>query len=178
MLGGRGDFDELAFEAKYPVFDDAKHHPHLDVAITGQGGALAVESKYLEPYDEPKSRRLSRRYLDASDLWHGLPSLRQLAEVLLDGSAGFTRLDAVQLVKHSLGLARAYGSGGFLLLYVWYDIPGAPSDTHRRELDEFTELALRDFRFASTTYQHLHRQLRLLEEPIPGYQAYLKERYF
>jgi hypothetical protein len=101
VLGGLGPYDALGFEQQYPTGVSSRH-PHLDVVLAGGAPPVAVESKFLEIYDEPKPAEFSRRYLAADELWTGLPNLRALAEELAENPWAFQRLGAAQLVKHTL----------------------------------------------------------------------------
>jgi hypothetical protein len=176
VLGGLGPYDALGFEQQYPTGVSSRH-PHLDVVLAGGAPPVAVESKFLEIYDEPKPAEFSRRYLAADELWTGLPNLRALAEELAENPWAFQRLGAAQLVKHTLGLARKYGHDGFSLVYLWYDFYGETAQTHRAELERFTQVAAQDITFGAMTHQDLFGRLTKLEEPIPGYLKYLAGRY-
>lgn len=101
---------------------------------------IAVESKFLEIYDEPKPASFSPSYLEATQLWGGLPNVRRLGKTLAQDPWAFQRFGAAQLVKHTLGLSRRYGSTGFRLIYLWYDFASEAAATHRSEVDRFTEI--------------------------------------
>lgn len=180
LLGGSGSYTKLNFERQYPTGVSSRH-PHLDVVISNdlENGTLpiAVESKFLEIYDQPKPAKFSRRYLEADELWTGLPNLRSLGETLAGRPATFQRLAAAQLVKHTLGLAREYGHVGFKLVYLWYDFFGENANTHRSEVEHFAEIAASDISFTAMTYQRLFEKLTNLEEPGSGYFRYLAGRY-
>ena len=175
VLGGSGLYDTVRFECQYPTGVSTRH-PHLDVVIDGGEPPVAVESKFLEIYDEPKPSEFSRGYLAAESLWAGMPRLRSLAEQLVDDPWTFERLGAAQLIKHTLGLAARYGPGGFLLVYLWYDFHSDTAVTHRSEVERFIE-AGQDIAFTALTYQELYTELTRIEEPAPGYQRYLSGRY-
>lgn len=179
-LGGEGAYTKLGFERQYPTGMSSRH-PHLDVVISNDldsgSQPVAIEAKFLEIYDEPKPSEFSRRYLDADDLWEGLPNLRSVGERLAENPATFQRLGAAQLVKHILGLARGYGPNGFRLVYLWYDFFGEAAGTHRSEVERFVEMAATDISFTAITYQDLYEKLASLEEPVPGYLRYLAGRY-
>ena len=177
QLGAPGTYRQIRFEAKYPT-GVSERHPHLDIVIEGDAHPIAIESKYLEVYDDPKPSEFSKGYLEAEDLWRGLPNLRTLGELLRDNPGAYERLGAGQLVKHTLGLAREYGHRGFSLVYLWYEVPGETAYTHRTELESFTEIAVQDIGFRALTYQQLFDRLVQLHEPVSGYLDYLAGRYF
>ena len=176
ILGGSGAYDRIGFEAQYPTGVSSRP-PHLDVLIDGHAFPLAIESKFLEIYDDPKPAEFSRRYLEADHLWVGLPNLRLLAADLADDPSVFVRLGASQLLKHTLGLTRQYGHDGFRLVYLWYEVSGDVADTHRLEVERFTQAAANDIEFHSTTHHGLFGELRRVEDPVPGYRKYLAGRY-
>jgi hypothetical protein len=176
VLGGSGSYQTLGFERKYPTGVSSRH-PHLDVVLDGAGLPIAVESKFVEIYDEPKPAQFSRRYLDASVLWAGMPNLKALATQLAANPMTFHRLGAAQLIKHTLGLARKYGPEGFRLIYLWYDFHSETAEIHRGELGRFTEVAGQDITFTSVTHQELFAELTQIKEPAPGYRRYLAGRY-
>lgn len=177
LLRGVGAYNRIRFEAQYPTGVSSRH-PHLDVVLEGGEIPIAVESKYLEIYDDPKPAVFSTRYLASDTLWEGLSNLRSLAISLADGTSEFGRLGAAQLVKHTLGLAHWYGVDGFRLVYLWYDVPGESADDHRNELNRFAKIAAQDISFAVYTYQQLFQQIARLDEPAPRYFSYLRGRYF
>lgn len=183
ILGGSGFYDRIAFERKYPTGVRTRRHPHLDVVIDAgeeiqaKPVPIAIESKFCEIYDQPKPSQFSQNYLAKEDLWVGLPNLRVLAEDLAQNPLSFERLGAAQLVKHTLGLARAHEPAGFQLIYLWYDFEGDVARTHRAELGRFVESAGADIAFQAMTYQELYVELADVPDPVPGYRRFLAGRY-
>ena len=176
VLGGTGRYDKIGFERQYPTGVSSRH-PHLDVVFDGGAPPIAIESKFVEIYDDPTPAEFSPRYLESEELWMGMPNLKALARKLMVNPPSFVRLGAGQLVKHTLGLAREYGHDGFRLTYLWYDFHSEAAATHRLEVERFTEVATQDIDFRAITHQDLFGALTRLEEPAPGYLKYLAGRY-
>ena len=68
----------------------------------------------------------------------------------------------------------------FVLVYLWFDVPGAEAALHhRREIESFGEILKCDgVAFVSRTYQEAFEILRGGSgEPESPYVAYLLERY-
>jgi hypothetical protein len=90
----------------------------------------------------------------------------------------FEHLDVGQLLKHILGLTRAFGREGFVLLYLWYDVPGSGAATkHQAELTDFSEAVRDEVVFRGETYQNFFRRLGAEVAGTP-YEEYLRSRYF
>jgi hypothetical protein len=169
--------DRLRFEVQFPTGLKGIP-PHLDVVIDREGGIpLAIESKFTEIYS-PAHNDFRDSYFEKPGLWDGFDRIRELASAIADGSVRFEHLGAAQLIKHALGLKNAYGPMGFRLLYLYYGWPSEIADAHDVEVDRFAEIALSDMEFAPMTYQELFERLETVEEPRPGYMAYLRDRYF
>jgi hypothetical protein len=129
LLGGSGA-SGFSFEAQFPT-GVSPRHPHIDVLIDSFPVPIAVESKFLEPYDESEPQRISSAYVAREDLWAGLLELRRLAEVISVDGLAFERLGVAQLIKHILGLSKEYGPDGFRLTYLWYRVEGPTADAMR-----------------------------------------------
>lgn len=148
----------MRFEAKFSIHDQFNRAPNLDVVIDydGRGGlkATAIESKFNEPYGGGPMRGLNEAYLRNEELWSDFPNLRRIAEEISPENTRFTALDVPQLIKHVLGLKRAYGVEGFRLLYLWCDAPGREAVKHAEEIEEFAQCLESDgVHFQSLTYQ-------------------------
>ncbi|MDF1658757.1 MAG: hypothetical protein P1U58_14175 [Verrucomicrobiales bacterium] len=175
---------ELKFEKKFPIFENARKHPNLDVAFVNKPGSryrfFAVESKFTETYGGRSHGGLKPIYLRDHSIWRGLPNLRKLASVISPADDQFDHLHAAQLIKHILGLSRVSGGKDrFRLLYLWNDVFGGEGIQHRKEIDRFMEIAKQDgVRFQALTCQDLI--LRLADkqrEDHPEYIRYLVDRY-
>ena len=78
----------------------------------------------------------------------------------------------------TLGLAKSYGSSGFVPLYLWYRVPSLETAEHSKEIGEFAERIEGDFTFQSMTYQELFNIVRELFEVESPYIEYLGARHF
>ncbi len=163
-------FNIMAFERPFPIFGN--HVPHLDVVLENQDRVVAIESKFLEPYQSSPHKTLEEVY-DKNVFWEQLGSLREFAFGPRIGS--FQHLHAGQLIKHILGLTQNRKRGGkqFELLYLWYDMNDSPEAArHREEIDKLARLlSENDITFRSLTYQKLIYSL---------FQVYFRrnEKYF
>jgi hypothetical protein len=177
VFASEGPSDTLSFEVQHPTGVTGRH-PHLDVVITTSGPPVAIESKFLEPYDEPSAQSMSNAYLDRDDLWVGLSRVREVAEAIANGRSPFRRFGAAQLIKHVLGLSRSLGAGGLRLAYLWYKVPGDAAGEVELEAEDFRVAVGDDIDFRAMTYQDLFADVVGLREPVPGYFRYLEDRYF
>jgi hypothetical protein len=169
--------NRLRFEVQFPT-GLRGIPPHLDVVIDKPGNTpLAVESKFTEIYS-PAHNGFRDSYFDKPGLWDGFDHVQELASGMADGSVKFEHLGAAQLIKHALGLKNAYGPMGFRLLYLYYEWPSEIAEVHSKEVDLFAVIAQQDLEFAAMSYQELFERLETIEEPRPGYMAYLSDRYF
>ena len=168
--------DRMRFEVQFPTGLPGTP-PTLDLVLDGGSGpVVAIEAKFTEPYfKNGPDNTFSQSYFDSSHLWKGLPTLHKLAVALTDGEEEYRFLHAAQLIKHALGLKRAYSTSGFRLSYVWFDGEDALSRAHRIEIEDFTLLAAHDIHFAAVDY----RALASIVGPSsqPGHAEYLDERY-
>jgi hypothetical protein len=156
-------------------------HTHIDLEFTGVGAPLLVQSTFTEPYHRFKNRRFGRSYLRDPALWKQLPRSEDLARrIEEDGEvrARYLYLDAPRLLKHIADLTSSCGVGGFHLLYLWYYVPSAEADEHRKEIEEFADCVREEVLFREMSYQQLFRAVRQLPGVEPGYLSYLEERYF
>lgn len=175
---------ELKFEEKYPINDNFPVHPNIDVVIHNRRDAkikrLAIECKFSEAYGTHKHGGIKNRYLvECGALWNDIPNLRKLAESICPDDRDFNHIHPAQLIKHILGLKRAFGRKGFRLMYLWYDVVGKEGNRHRDEVNRFAAIAKGDgVMFHSLSYQELickmASQLRSKHE---AYIRYLTERY-
>ena len=176
-LGSEAEPDRLRLEAQYPT-GLAGTPPHLDVVLDGPvERTLAIESKFTEPYGSPPSNQFRPSYFDRP-IWTGLPTVEELARRIHRSDEKFESLHAAQLIKHTIGLARALGPKGFELIYLWYRWPSDRAELHENEIDLFASYAVADIGFRSLTYQALMEQLAAGGvEPAEGYLEYWRSRY-
>jgi hypothetical protein len=157
--------------------------PYVDVALRfGSGRIVAIESKFSEWLTRRRPGRsdLKPKYFDAArTLWSdaGLSACQSLAEDIRGGRERFLHLNAAQLLKHALGLARAVGSS-FELRYLYYESHGSHAGAHRQEIERFALRAGDEVAFESSTYQQLYAALKRDAEVDADYLGYLGARYF
>jgi hypothetical protein len=172
----------IDFEVPNPIDPSFKVAPHLDVQISFDGGeekCAGIEAKFCEPYGGQKPAGLKPVYLLKTALWRAWPNIRAFAQSLSPNDLTHSHLHAAQLVKHLLGLRMQNGSR-FVLVYLWFDVPGEePATRHRREVEQFGEVLRRDgVAFVSKSYQEVFEVLRREGGwPLNQYVAYLLERY-
>ncbi len=200
-------FDNIKFEEQFEISPDKSRFPrkaNIDVVIHGDYD-FAIESKFIEPYrDKPKA--LKTAYIEDESLWNGLPNLYKLAKKISPGNDMFRYLDAAQLIKHILGLRNTYcmqkdkedgqdcalsnakevrslkttsKPHEFYLVYLWYDVPGEDGFRHRKEIEQFAEIAEADgINFKHITYQEVIAALtKNAYEENKAYCDYLTDRY-
>ena len=184
-----GQIVKVSFEAGRQITDNPRgkgfaKNPTLDVVLSSKDGhvthEVGIECKFTEAYGrrQPEKRGLPPAYLEANDLWTGLPNCHRLAKHLCPQDKRFIYLHAAQLLKHILGLKHRNSKGGFQLVYLWFDVPGETSAKHRTELHEFTRIvASDDIAFHSLTYQDLIQSLAKYRDGHQAYVDYLSERY-
>ena len=175
---------DLTFEDKYPVNDSFAVPPNIDVVIHNREDSkirsLAVECKFSEAYGAHGRGGIKNRYLvECGMLWDDIPNLRKLGESISPDDNEFSHLHPAQLIKHILGLKRAFGRTGFRLLYLWYDVFGREGSRHRDEIDKFAAAAKDDgVMFHSPSYQELICRLAgELRQEHKAYIEYLTDRY-
>jgi hypothetical protein len=146
-----------------------------DIEFTdATGNPIAVEVKLREPYGSVKNE-VTDRYFETPGLWDGLPALLELAISIRNSDATFTTLHAAQLIKHTLGLTRSYGTE-FVLGYLWHDIPTETGNKHVQELAEFANIASTDINFKSVTVTELLRRLNP-DQDHKAWHDYMTARY-
>ena len=182
LAGISGFTGAVAFEAKCPN-GVSRIPPHLDVRLEREDAIVAVESKCTEHLAR-KTAKVADAYRDlaahgderATTRWFGA-----LAE-----ASKFRHLDAYQLVKHYLGLARTYSGRTITLVYLYWEPtdPGAlPAFAeHRAEVDRFRQLVADDraCAFKAISYPEHWRELeRVASKPdwLDAHLIELKRRY-
>jgi hypothetical protein len=155
---------------------------NLDVLLTTANGSLfAIESKFGEPYSpSPATSTLKPQYFaQGRSRWTdvGLPGCQSVAEQLRTGQHDFTVLDVAQLLKHMLALART--GKRWTLCCLWYEVPGAVADVHRKDLRTFAaQIGDDSAHFMALTYQELFARMeQAVEAEHADYMAYLRDRY-
>ena len=171
----------INFEVKVPICDDFHRHPNLDVLfrVSGRSKFLAfgVESKFSEPYSGRGHNGLNPAYLD-DKFWVGIPNLQALAVRLSPVDREFKHLDVSQLLKHILGLKRAFKLR-FKLLYLYSDGLGQEGGLHALEIARFSLIAKLDkVEFRALSYQALIDRLATRHrEEHEKYIKFITSRY-
>ncbi len=186
-LGAEGSYTGLKFEQP---FDHglSTGKPHLDVVLYAADDRqpFAIEAKFAEPYSvakEHQTRPIAEKYFSNSlKRWTavGLPRCQKLAAAL-GHDKFFHHLDAVQLLKHVLGLAHdpaghAGPTRNTTLLYLWFDTRCPEAELHCNEIEDFKSRLDAHLDFRSLTYQALFRRLDNMGSS--DYIEYLRRRYF
>ena len=174
--------NKITFEEKFEISSDKSlfpRSPNIDIVINGfQPAVCAIESKFTEPY-RGKAKGISRKYIDNPSFWDGISNLYELANEISPDNNRFQYLDAAQLIKHTLGLKKSHSKTGFCMMYLWYDVIGKDGFNHRKEIEQFAEIAKKDgIKFKHATYQEVIATL--LKEFYNGNEAYcdyLTNRY-
>src|SRR5262249_832936 len=152
--------------------------PNLDVVFgSAPSNVAAIESKFGEwlSLKRPKAERFKSKYFpQRKDLWtqSGLPACQLLSNDIRRGEKWFWWLDAPQLLKHALGLARHLGNN-FSLSYLYYDWDCAWRREHLEEIECFSGLVGSELRFAAMSYQELFGRLREIGGADACYLNYL-----
>lgn len=143
----------LEVEMRFPW--SGGRHPWLDVGISTATTLIGVDSKRYEPYRPAKATGFSEVY-DRPVWGPNMARYTRLMHDLVAGTVVFQSLDAVQLVKHALGLrTRAEKRGlGAVLVYLYAEPrhwagSGKPMDPariaiHRREVAQFAGMVRGD----------------------------------
>jgi len=174
--------NKIKFEEKFEISNDKSlfpRTPNIDIVIADfQSQIYAIESKFTEPYRKSHTG-IGQKYIDNAPFWNGLSNLYELAKEICPDNTKFQYLDAAQLIKHILGLTKNHNKNGFRLLYLWYDVIGQDGAEHRKEIEQFAEIAKGDnVKFSHITCQEVI--IKLSKEFYDGnenYCDYLTDRY-
>ena len=138
---------DISFEVKYSIDDKFRYAPNVDVVISNDSATkykvFAIECKFTEAYGGRGHSGIKKKYLGL-DVWKEISHLHELAISISPSDNQFQYLHAAQLIKHVLGLKKAFGKTNFRLLYLWYDALGSEGAKHRAETSEFTKVAKSD----------------------------------
>ena len=174
------EVEEIKFESKL-LTGLRGTPPTPDLLMLDQcGNAYAVESKFAEPFQSGKSKKLfaCSYFKNSKGLWtkQGLPRCQHLAEQLQCKKKSFRYLDAPQLLKHALGLKRNYPTGALVLL--WFDPGDIEAQDLREEIAMFEALVDAELGFTAITHQTVFARLKTEIDVDPDYVNYLEQRYF
>jgi hypothetical protein len=173
---------EVQFEQKFSIDDRFQFSPNLDVVFypsqPHKCKAFAIECKFTEAYSSHKHGGVDRKYFTNDKIWENLSTLKHLSDDISPDDNRFEHLHAAQLIKHILGLNRKFGHSRYRILYLWYDALGGAGFKHRKEVNEFSKIALSDgVLFHAITYQELIVSLAKHREQHNKYIEYLTARY-
>ena len=177
-LGLHDKITRISFEEHFPTGLKGSP-PNVDVLLKLEGHHyVAIESKFTEWLSQ-RERTLDPKYFPpGEELWteQELPNCQALAIGFMD-AAPFKYLDAPQLLKHALGLARKK-SGTFELYYIYFDWNCPEGAVHADEVARFGDLVGEEIRFRTMTYQELFKRLDHTARPDDSaYLEYLHARY-
>lgn len=177
-LGLRDKITRVSFEEHFSTGLKG-NPPNVDVVLKLEGDHyVAIESKFTE-WLSPRERTLDAKYFPSGKgLWEAeyLAGCQALANDLRE-RAPFRYLDAPQLLKHALGIARKK-SGTYELHYIYFDWDGPEGRVHSAEVARFENLVGQEIRFRALSYQQLFRRLDRTARPDDAaYLEYLHTRY-
>jgi hypothetical protein len=181
VVDGAGSFEQLRFEAKFPIEHASRRvPPNLDVHVVGSAQSLAIESKLLEYLSPAKPASIAFAYDRAIEtLAH--PTWREQIERLRRNPTEFQFFAASQLIKHYLGLKSGRVEKTRLLYLFWEPFDAASHRVftqHRLEITSFAErLADPDISFASMDYATLFVEWDGLGARVADHVRHLRDRY-
>src|ERR1700741_1735860 len=164
-LGLNDKITRISFEEHFPTGLKGSP-PNVDVLLKLEGHHhVAIESKFTEWLSQ-RERTLDPKYFPpGQDLWaeQELPKCQALAIGFID-VAPFKYLDAPQLLKHSLVLARKK-SGTCELYYIYFDWNCPEGAVHADEVVRVFDLGGKEIGFRTMTYQELFKRLDQTARP-------------
>lgn len=171
---------DLEAEMRFPW--SGGRHPWLDVGVETATTLIGIESKRYEPFRPAKASGFAEVY-DRPVWGPNMGRYTGLMHDLVSGKVEFDALDAVQLVKHALGLrTRAEKRAkGAVLVYLYAEPQvwagsGKPVDAgriaqHRKEIAKFANIVRGDtVVFAPLRWSDLLASW----DAIPGLQPHVK----
>ena len=172
----------IRFESKYPIDTQFRMGPNIDVVIENDPSAkykvFAIECKFTEAYGGYGHSGMKGKYLGLN-IWEEIPHLHKLAISISPEDNENEYLHGAQLIKHILGLKKAFGKTNFRLLYLWYDTLGYEGWKHREEIEKFIEVAKSDgILIHEMSYQELIVWMaENYRDSHPKYIEYVTNRY-
>lgn len=160
--------------------------PNIDVFLKlSDGTSLSIESKFCEWMDTKNNNIKDRYFLKKGEQvsrWFDaeLPNCQRLAEDIQGNKVTFKRLDAAQLLKHALGVAKSELKGS-KLLYLYYDLDNASRihKEHVKDIERFEEAVKGELNFRVMSYQDLFKAFTESGSNLDfDYLEYLRKRYF
>jgi hypothetical protein len=173
----------IVFEDKYPVSNKFRFAPNIDVVIHNPDSftirRIAIECKFSEAYTSHRHPGLKPEYLSLEEIWEDIPAIYDFAKSICPHDEKFEHLHPAQLIKHILGLNKAFGKKGYWLLYLWYNVLGEEGLKHKKEIEEFTGVVRKDgVNFHALSYQELIIELsNKYRSNHEEYIKYITNRY-
>jgi len=175
-VGGHSGFKELRFEFQCPT-GAGRGIANLDVLLKGDNVVLGVESKLIE-FLTKKKADFSDKYRDvienvADSSWRSVYNTLKNQEDL------YVHLDAVQLVKHYLGLRQTFNEKRVVLIYLYWEPLNADAlPVYRKHTEEIEDLLRRlsgtDTPLLAISYPTLWKEM---EASNAEHVARLRARY-
>ena len=177
-LGLHDKIARISFEEHFPTGLKG-NPPNVDVLLKLEAAHyVAIESKFTE-WLSPRDRILDPKYFPrGEELWtlQNLPNCQALA-IGFRELGPFKFLDAPQLLKHALGIARKK-AGTYELLYIYFDWKCPEGKIHADEVVRFGNMVGAEIPFRALTYQELFKRLDHTARPDDAaYLEYLHARY-
>lgn len=175
---------EIHFEQKFQISNKFRFSPNIDAIIKNNDKSsikvFGIECKFSEAYSSRTHPGLKEKYIsEIFEQWNDIPELFKFAKGISPNDKKYEHLHPAQLLKHILGLKKAYGKSGFRLLYLWYDVFGNEGYQHQKEIKQFSDIAKSDnIKFHSISYQEL--LIKMKNELYAGneeYINYMMDRY-
>jgi hypothetical protein len=174
--------EDIHFEEKYKIFNDANKSPNIDVVIHYKNSYLVgIECKFTEPFQPIRGEKgLKEKYINNFEYWHAFPYLKKLAVEISPNDEKNIFIHCAQLIKHTLGLFSVQkDKDKFRLLYIYQPAFFEDNERYLKEMTILQDAMRQDgiiFQFLS--WQELLINLKsYIEEDDKAYMDYLVERY-
>jgi hypothetical protein len=180
--GVRGFSRRLEVEKKQPIQRGGRA-PNLDVLLTGDDVVAGVESKLTEWLTPHRRRTWQESYSRPDNLALLDGGWRETLRAAIAGDYHPLRLEAAQLLRHALGIARQHPGSERHLVYVWWeplDADDLPEAVERRA--EVAELLARvadaSPRLHALTYRELFTEWeQVTDDDAREHVQALRDRY-
>jgi hypothetical protein len=173
----------LEYEKQFTIFNKPKKQANLDICFEySDNSVVAIESKYTEPYSLRNAKKtFAPKYFEEKSIWNELPNLLELANMINKNETEFEYLDAVQLVKHILGLQNVINNKEkYKLIYIYFPaIEKTPEMKHEIEILALNEIMKLDkINFVYLNWLKVIEKLnRNLKDIRKKYMDYIMGRY-
>ena len=173
-----GAMKDMGFERQYKVnlLQSCKNvkgtPPNLDFAIECEGGIIAIESKLGEIFED-HDQTISNTYFTKSILADERNvALCDLARRVHLGEEKYTKLNAAQLIKHSLGLMSACQEKDSFKLGYFYN-EAASCNEHDDQVEKFRDsMSKAGVKMFVSTYQDMIKRLNDFRCDDPAFVKY------